>query len=299
MSDGPKLDQIMSVLNLDVLCYLMRFLERQELIPLMTTCHALYSTGIPALLALHINIRGERTSSSFFKFIHRDLRGRAQCLKRITLSAVHYDDAQKRGCVIREPNLSAAVMKQFIEVLLHAHYLEELNITLSHHTLELYPELPSVLESLQSLRQLSISSSDNALDVTEIVSRLHTLEQLHLDIPDFTPEVAQLLQSQSRDFKKLTIHRRQITVPATTQFPGLRYLNIDHHPDMALLPRVFPHLTHPHVQDRIFFGRESPQDIRARNLQAQAGSRAWPDLKVYTAASCRSTWRASGAASHG
>ncbi|OCH87354.1 hypothetical protein OBBRIDRAFT_160722 [Obba rivulosa] len=173
-------------------------------------------------------------------------------------------------------------MKQLIQVLLHAHYLKELDITLSHYTLEFYPELPSVLESLQSLRQLSVSSRDNALEVAKIVSRLRPLERLYLNILGLRPEVAELLQSQSEGLERLTVHQRQITAPATVQFPGLRYLNVDRYPDMALLPRVFPHLTHLHAQDRICLDGGNPHDIRARNLQAQAGSRAWPDLKVYS-----------------
>ncbi|OCH87350.1 hypothetical protein OBBRIDRAFT_160715 [Obba rivulosa] len=144
---------------------------------------------------------------------------------------------------MRGPNLPTTVMRQLIEVLLHAHYPEKLDMTLSHYTLEFYLGLPSVLESLQSLRQLSVSSRDNALEGAMIVSRLRPLERLHLDILDFRPEVAELLQSQSRGLEKLTVHQRQITAPATAQFPGLRYLNVDRYPDMALLPRVF--LTSP------------------------------------------------------
>ncbi|OCH87357.1 hypothetical protein OBBRIDRAFT_160783 [Obba rivulosa] len=159
------------VLNLDILCYLMWFLERRELMALMMTCHALHSLGTVALFALPIDIRSERSLSRFCTYMRQDLRTRSRRLKKIALN-VEYNDSVGVGLAA---NLSRIAMKQIIGILCHAHYLEELDITVGHYTLKSYPELSTAIESLQKLRLLSLTYPDNATEAAKLLSHMQPL----------------------------------------------------------------------------------------------------------------------------
>ncbi|EMD34882.1 hypothetical protein CERSUDRAFT_117077 [Gelatoporia subvermispora B] len=262
----------------DILRYLMWFLDRKELLALMMTCHALYSMGIPALLALPIVVGGYINLVSFCDFMYRDLAHRTRCLKRLSIDILHASDAQRGGCVVYEANPPEETMRGIIEVFYTAVSLEELDITLNSCTLQFYPQLSSALRMLPSVRVLGMVLEDgDTKEIVEIVSDMRPLDTLRLNVNTLDDISAKMIhRSQSLALRKLTVTRFTFTTPASIRFPRLEYLDIKYDADVALLTRLCPHIKHLHMSASWV----DADSIRARSMLAQAASPVWPELEV-------------------
>ncbi|OCH84605.1 hypothetical protein OBBRIDRAFT_839576 [Obba rivulosa] len=179
-------------------------------------------------------------------------------------------------------------MSQFLKVLAHAHALEEVNIRINDHTLEVRPELPQTLESLNSLRALSMSFNDGFSDAMEMTLRVHPLTKLHLEhvlgqaicpTPDF-------LRGHSGSLTELTIHPVKLSALSSdhVQLPHLRRLDIRisyAEVDTALLVCLFPHIAHLNLAEDLCLEAVPMDEVRACNMLAQTKEGcSWPHLEV-------------------
>ncbi|EMD34868.1 hypothetical protein CERSUDRAFT_97437 [Gelatoporia subvermispora B] len=246
-------------LNDDILHYLMWFLDSNELLALMMTCHALYSTGIPIVVDDYFRLE------AFCDFMHCDLAHRTRCLKRLKAYILLDSEAEPDGCSAYEANPSEGTMQRFIQVLYNAVSLERLDITLNACTLQLYPEPSRALRRLPSIRALCVvyRRVDDIKDIIEPVLGMLPLDTLRFTIDTLDDTSAKMLhQSRSSSaLHQLTVERFDISTPVSIQFPRLEYSTSN------------PEL---HVST----WRGDMDNVRAHNMLVRASSPTWRELKV-------------------